>query len=87
MPLKALLDDDAMVAYKDLGNPLTKENADPVGMTVPKRHAWKGAKGLKGIELDDHDMRGFGKYVATITKPTHLKKSAFSRRARLLNSC
>jgi len=39
MPLKALLDDDAMVAYKDLANPLTKENNNPVSMTVPKRYA------------------------------------------------
>ena len=77
MPLKALLDDDAMVAYKDLANPLTKENNNPVSMTVPKRYAWKGAKRLKGIELHDNHMPGFGKYVATITKLTHLNKSAF----------
>jgi hypothetical protein len=41
-------------------------------------------KGVKSIEFDDHDMRGFGKYVATITKLTHLKKSAFQTTSKAI---
>lgn len=59
LPLEALLDDDVMIAHSVLGAPLTKEHGGPVRMVVPKRYAWKGAKWLKGIELHEHDRRGF----------------------------
>lgn len=59
LPLEALLDDDVMIAHSVLGEPLTKEHGGPVRMVVPKRYAWKGAKWLKGIELHEHDRRGF----------------------------
>lgn len=59
LPLEALLDDDVIIAHSVLGAPLTKEHGGPVRMVVPKRYAWKGAKWLKGIELLEHDRRGF----------------------------
>lgn len=59
LPLEALLDDDVIIAHSVLGAPLTKEHGGPVRMVVPKRYAWKGAKWLKGIELHEHDRRGF----------------------------
>lgn len=59
LPLEALLDDDVLVAHTVLGEPLTKDHGGPVRMVVPKRYAWKGAKWLKGIELHEHDRRGF----------------------------
>ena len=59
LPLEALLDDDVLVAHSALGYPLTTAHGGPVRMIVPKRYAWKGAKWLKGIELHEHDKRGF----------------------------
>lgn len=59
LPLEALLDDDVMIAHSVLGAPLSIDHGGPVRMVVPKRYAWKGAKWLKGIELHEHDRRGF----------------------------
>jgi DMSO/TMAO reductase YedYZ molybdopterin-dependent catalytic subunit len=59
VPLAALEDDDALLAYEADGEPLTPEHGWPLRLVIPKRYFWKSAKWLRGIELLDHDEPGF----------------------------
>ena len=59
VPLAALEDDEALVAYEADGKPLTPEHGWPLRLVIPKRYFWKSAKWLRGIELLDHDQPGF----------------------------
>ncbi len=59
VPLKALEDEDALLAYEADGEPLTREHGWPLRLVIPKRYFWKSAKWLRGIELRDHDEPGF----------------------------
>ena len=59
VPLAALEDEEAMLAYEADGEPLTPEHGWPLRLVIPKRYFWKSAKWLRGIELLDHDEPGF----------------------------
>jgi DMSO/TMAO reductase YedYZ molybdopterin-dependent catalytic subunit len=59
VPLSALEDDEALLAYEADGEPLTPEHGWPLRLVVPNRYFWKSAKWLRGIELLDHDEPGF----------------------------
>jgi DMSO/TMAO reductase YedYZ molybdopterin-dependent catalytic subunit len=59
VPLAALEDDEALLAYEADGEPLTPEHGWPLRLVIPKRYFWKSAKWLRGIELRDHDEPGF----------------------------
>ena len=59
VPLRALEDDEALLAYEADGEPLTPEHGWPLRLVIPKRYFWKSAKWLRGIELLDHDEPGF----------------------------
>jgi DMSO/TMAO reductase YedYZ molybdopterin-dependent catalytic subunit len=59
MPLAALEDEEALLAYEADGEPLTPEHGWPLRLVIPKRYFWKSAKWLRGIELLDHDEPGF----------------------------
>jgi DMSO/TMAO reductase YedYZ molybdopterin-dependent catalytic subunit len=59
VPLSALEEPDALLAYEADGEPLTPEHGWPLRLVIPKRYFWKSAKGLRGIELLDHDEPGF----------------------------
>jgi DMSO/TMAO reductase YedYZ molybdopterin-dependent catalytic subunit len=59
VPLAALDDDEALLAYEADGEPLTPEHGWPLRLVIPKRYFWKSAKWLRGIELLDHDEPGF----------------------------
>jgi DMSO/TMAO reductase YedYZ molybdopterin-dependent catalytic subunit len=59
MPLDALEDEDALLAYDADGEPLTPEHGSPLRLVVPSRYFWKSAKWLRGLELLDHDQPGF----------------------------
>jgi DMSO/TMAO reductase YedYZ molybdopterin-dependent catalytic subunit len=59
VPLSALEDEDALLAYEADGKPLTPEHGWPLRLVIPKRYFWKSAKWLRGIELLDHDQPGF----------------------------
>jgi DMSO/TMAO reductase YedYZ molybdopterin-dependent catalytic subunit len=59
VPLSALEDDEALLAYEADGEPLTPEHGWPLRLVIPKRYFWKSAKWLRGIELLDHDEPGF----------------------------
>jgi DMSO/TMAO reductase YedYZ molybdopterin-dependent catalytic subunit len=59
MPLEALEDENALLAYDADGEALTPEHGWPLRLVVPGRYFWKSAKWLRGIELLDHDQPGF----------------------------
>jgi DMSO/TMAO reductase YedYZ molybdopterin-dependent catalytic subunit len=59
LSLKAMDDDDVLVAWRNGGEDLTPEHGWPLRLVVPKRYAWKSAKWLTGLEFTDHNKRGF----------------------------
>ncbi len=59
LPLAAMRGEDVMVAYEFDGRPIEPIHGGPVRMLVPKKYFWKSAKWLHGIELLDHDRKGF----------------------------
>jgi DMSO/TMAO reductase YedYZ molybdopterin-dependent catalytic subunit len=59
VPLAALEDEEALLAYEADGEPLTPEHGWPLRLVIPRRYFWKSAKWLRGIELLDHDEQGF----------------------------
>ena len=59
MPLAAIEDENALIAYEADGEPLTPDHGWPVRLLVPLRYLWKSAKWLTGIELLDRDEPGF----------------------------
>jgi DMSO/TMAO reductase YedYZ molybdopterin-dependent catalytic subunit len=59
VPLAALEEEQALIAYEADGEPLTPDHGWPLRLVVPTRYFWKSAKWLRGIELLDHDEPGF----------------------------
>jgi DMSO/TMAO reductase YedYZ molybdopterin-dependent catalytic subunit len=59
VPLAALEDPNALIAYEADGEPLTPEHGGPVRLVIPTKYFWKSAKWLTGIELSSIDKPGF----------------------------
>jgi DMSO/TMAO reductase YedYZ molybdopterin-dependent catalytic subunit len=59
LPLEALADESALIAYEADGQPLTPEHGWPLRLMVPSRYFWKSAKWLRGLELRATDQAGF----------------------------
>jgi DMSO/TMAO reductase YedYZ molybdopterin-dependent catalytic subunit len=59
VPLSALQEDEALLAYEADGAPLTPEHGWPLRLVIPKRYFWKSAKWLRALELLGHDEPGF----------------------------
>ena len=59
VPLAALEDPNALIAYEADGEPLTPEHGGPVRLVIPTKYFWKSAKWLTGIELSSIDRPGF----------------------------
>jgi DMSO/TMAO reductase YedYZ molybdopterin-dependent catalytic subunit len=59
LPIEALEDEDALLAYEADGEPLTPDHGWPVRLVVPTRYFWKSAKWLRGLELSADDQPGF----------------------------
>jgi DMSO/TMAO reductase YedYZ molybdopterin-dependent catalytic subunit len=59
VPLEALEDEHALVAWEADGEPLTPEHGWPARLVVPSKYFWKSAKWLRGIELRTTDQLGF----------------------------
>ena len=59
VPLAALEDEHALVAYEADGEPLAPEHGGPVRLLIPSKYFWKSAKWLTGIELSSVDKPGF----------------------------
>jgi DMSO/TMAO reductase YedYZ molybdopterin-dependent catalytic subunit len=59
VPLAAIEDENALLAYEADGDPLTPEHGWPLRLVVPSRYFWKSAKWLRGLELRSTDQPGF----------------------------
>ena len=59
LPLEALEDDEALIAWGADGEPLEPEHGWPLRLVVPSRYFWKSAKWLRGLELLSADQPGF----------------------------
>jgi DMSO/TMAO reductase YedYZ molybdopterin-dependent catalytic subunit len=59
VPLRALEDEQALIAYEADGEPLTPDHGWPLRLVIPSKYFWKSAKWLRGIELLDRDQPGF----------------------------
>jgi DMSO/TMAO reductase YedYZ molybdopterin-dependent catalytic subunit len=59
MPIAAIEDEKALIAYEADGEPLTPDHGWPVRLVVPSRYFWKSAKWLRGLELRTDDQPGF----------------------------
>ena len=59
VPLQALDDENALLAYQADGEPLTPEHGWPLRLVIPSKYFWKSAKWLRGIELSAADKPGF----------------------------
>ena len=59
VPLAALEDDQALIAWEADDEPLEPEHGWPLRLVVPSRYFWKSAKWLRGLELLSADQPGF----------------------------
>jgi DMSO/TMAO reductase YedYZ molybdopterin-dependent catalytic subunit len=59
VPLRALEDDNALIAYEADGEPLTPDHGWPLRLVIGSKYFWKSAKWLRGLELLDRDQPGF----------------------------
>ena len=59
MPLEAFLADDALLADKRNGEPLSLEHGGPLRLIIPRLYAWKSAKWIRAIEFLSEDEAGF----------------------------
>jgi DMSO/TMAO reductase YedYZ molybdopterin-dependent catalytic subunit len=59
VPLAAIEDENALVAWAADGEPLEPEHGWPLRLLVPSRYFWKSAKWLRGLELLSSDQPGF----------------------------
>ena len=59
LPLDHFLAEDALLADRHDGQPITVEHGGPVRGMVPQLYAWKSAKWIQAIELTATDRAGF----------------------------
>jgi DMSO/TMAO reductase YedYZ molybdopterin-dependent catalytic subunit len=59
VPLRALEDENALIAYEADGEPLTPDHGWPLRLVIPSKYFWKSAKWLRGLELTERDQPGF----------------------------
>jgi DMSO/TMAO reductase YedYZ molybdopterin-dependent catalytic subunit len=59
IPLAALEDEQALIAWEADGEPLAPEHGWPLRLVIPSRYFWKSAKWLRGLELIPSDRPGF----------------------------
>ena len=59
MPLSAFLAEDALLADRHDGEPISLEHGGPLRLIIPRLYAWKSAKWVRGIEFLSHDQAGF----------------------------
>jgi DMSO/TMAO reductase YedYZ molybdopterin-dependent catalytic subunit len=59
VPIAALGDPEALIAWEADGEPLALDHGWPVRLVIPSKYFWKSAKWLRGIELRAKDRPGF----------------------------
>lgn len=59
VPLQFALAEDALLAYRHDGEPLTPEHGYPLRALLPRKYFWKSAKWVEGVEFRVEDRLGF----------------------------
>lgn len=59
LPLHDFLAEDALIAIRHDGEPLSVEHGGPARLIVPRLYAWKSAKWVSGVQLIERDQPGF----------------------------
>ena len=59
LPLKELMQENVLLAYRYGGQPLEPDHGGPLRMVVPHLYFWKSAKWLTGLEFMTEDRPGF----------------------------
>jgi DMSO/TMAO reductase YedYZ molybdopterin-dependent catalytic subunit len=59
MPLEAFLAEDALLADKRNGEPISIEHGGPLRLIIPRLYAWKSAKWIRAIGFLREDEAGF----------------------------
>jgi DMSO/TMAO reductase YedYZ molybdopterin-dependent catalytic subunit len=78
LPLAALEDETALIAYEADGEPLTPEHGWPLRLMVPTRYFWKSAKWLRGLELRVSDEPGFWERYGYHNEADYWKEERYS---------
>ena len=59
VPLRDLMADDVLLAYKHDGKLLAAAHGGPLRLVVPHLYFWKSAKWVRGLEFIERDQPGF----------------------------
>jgi len=59
MPLEAFLAEDALLADRRNGEPISLEHGGPMRLIIPQLYAWKSAKWIRAVEFLSEDEAGF----------------------------
>ncbi|MBE3556911.1 MAG: sulfite oxidase-like oxidoreductase [Firmicutes bacterium] len=59
VPLRDLLQDDVLFAYRHDGQPLSAEHGGPLRLVVPHLYGWKSAKWVEGLTFLEKDVPGY----------------------------
>jgi DMSO/TMAO reductase YedYZ molybdopterin-dependent catalytic subunit len=59
LPLADFAAEDALIALRHDGEPISAEHGGPARLIVPRLYAWKSAKWVSGVELLETDRPGF----------------------------
>ena len=59
LPLDVVLEPKVLLAWAHDGQDLAPKHGYPLRLVVPKLYAWKSVKWVRGLEVLDHDRRGF----------------------------
>jgi len=78
MPIDAIEDENALIAYEADGEPLTPDHGWPVRLVVPSRYFWKSAKWLRGLELRSSDEPGFWERYGYHNDANYLREERYS---------
>ena len=78
VPLQALEDDEALMAWGADGAPLDPEHGWPLRLVVPSRYFWKSAKWLRGLELLAADQPGFWERYGYHNDANYWKEQRYS---------
>ena len=78
VPLAAIEDDNALIAYEADGEPLTPAHGWPLRLVVPSKYFWKSAKWLRGLQLLDRDQPGFWERYGYHNEADYWKEERYS---------
>ncbi|MHB1501175.1 MAG: sulfite oxidase-like oxidoreductase [Candidatus Dormibacteria bacterium] len=59
VPLEVAVAEDALLAYRHDGQPLSPEHGFPLRALLPRKYFWKSAKWVEGVEFRSQDELGF----------------------------